>query len=363
MPDENNPQSNTQKPLEVDVSDKSLKNYEVATMSKDVTSVPPTIPGERPSYSPPHEKPKEPTPQETPEKKEKPLDMPKVATPPPVSTPSSAPEQKPKEEPAPAAQSQLPPDLFDEEDEEKGSGLKRFLVGFIAILLLGGIGFGAYYWFVLNPQATPPPITPPTTPPPPPQLQFDTPLIPVNRTLPLDIAESATRQELFNTMREAIVQVDNQTEDGDLIRLYLHDNGTKLSLDNIQTILGLTSSGVETYIDGESYTLLYQKGAQTKPFIIVAQILNQESLQNALPQLEAGLVGALQELYPEYTQSALPQMTSENFMQTTYGEVEIRYMNFGSPELALDYGIHEDLLIIAGSKDAMFAAIDRAQLN
>lgn len=338
MPDPSDPRPSAQnmsevKPLEVDVTEQSLRNYEVSTMADDLASVPSPISGE---------------PKDAPQRQ---TGRPQgLADAPPVS---------------------LPPDLFEVEDSGRSLQMKRFFLGFFGVLFLGLVGFGIY-WYVGIPFAPPLPptsVTPPTAPPTPssvtPPLQFDSPLIPVNKTLALKIPEGGDSQTFLASIKRAMGEESSKIEKGDFVRLYLHSNGKKLSLSDLEKVLGQPfSSSIKAYLDEEGYTLFYEKGEEDAiRFGIALTMTNRASVENASSNFERTAPLFMRQLYARYVGSELPLATVEEFFDNAYKEVSIRYMNFGSPSLTLDYALDGDLFLVAGSRDTMFALIDRLKLK
>ncbi|TRZ77507.1 hypothetical protein D4R87_02615 [bacterium] len=54
----------------------------------------------------------------------------------------------------------------------------------------------------------------------------------------------------------------------------------------------------------------------------------------------------------------LENVSSEDFVENIYSDINIRYKNFSTPDMAIEYALVGDKLIFATSKDSMFSLID-----
>jgi len=315
------------KPLEVDVTQQSLRNYEVRTMEDDVAFAPPYVPGEQKPQA-------------------------KVFPEPVKKTAQQA--------------TSLPSEVFAIDDGSRFLQVKRFLLGFFGVLLLGFAGIGIY-WYASSPDVGPTPIPPPVPPtslPPGPALQFDSPLIPVNKTLAFKVSEEEDPEAVLASIKRAIEEENPKIKKGDFVRLYLYANGKKHSLTDMESILGQPFPPFTSYLNEESYTLFYTKGeGDAIRFGLVASILNRAGMENALSSFEREAPVLFGQIYARYATSQLPSATVEEFFDNSYKGVEIRYINFGSPMLAFDYALEGELFLVAGSRETMFALIDRLKLR
>lgn len=257
---------------------------------------------------------------------------------------------------------QPPPPLPYDEGKYSYFSFSYFLIGFFVVLFLGGGGL-AFYWYwgskgavVSSPLVEPAPPLKPTP-------SLDSPLIAINKTLRLEVKEGQTRQEFFSTLKGAIIEVSKQANEGDLVRVYLYQDGKKLSFSQLTTLLAISLPSLERYLQPDSYTLLYQQGrGDQHSFGLVAKGTIPQSLQDALPLLETEASLLLNSRYQEYALRALPQASSETFLDNNYQEIKIRYLNFPSPDLTFDYALYNELFLLAGSRQMMFTLIDRAKL-
>ena len=55
----------------------------------------------------------------------------------------------------------------------------------------------------------------------------------------------------------------------------------------------------------------------------------------------------------------LSDAATEEFQDKIHNDVYIRYMNFPTPDLSLDYALINGNLVIATSRESMFAIIDK----
>lgn len=359
------PSASGAKPLEVDVAKQSLRNYEVRTMQDDIASAPSAI-VEEPKSAPP-----------APPAPPAPATIKPVPSPPkpPLTAPAPAKFETKKLLPA-----TLPPDLFDEESDTRSLPIKRFLVGFFGVLLVGFIGMGVYWYMnsspppavtpappsgpVTNPSPTPNP-SPVTIPPvSPTSLTFDSPLIPVNKTLAFKVSEGEDSATFLSNLKRAINGESSKIAKGDFVRIYLHIGGEKLSLSQLEKLLAQPFPLIKPYLDEDSYTIFFEKGdGDAVRFAIVAMMTNRASVQNTLPAFENLAPKSLGKTYAGYTGSILPALTADQFFDNTYQGVSMRYVNFGSAALTFDYALDNDLFLAATSRETMFALIDRLKLK
>ncbi len=89
---------------------------------------------------------------------------------------------------------------------------------------------------------------------------------------------------------------------------------------------------------------------------LLVQLLPEKSSEavSAMRQLDE----AFRELDVFLTGGAVP---TDAFEDTTYRDVAIRYLNFGSPQRAVDYAVQDDVLMLATSREAMYSIIDAAR--
>jgi len=362
------------KPLEVDVAQQSLRNYEVRTMQDDIASAPSLI-VEAPKAAP----------------------VPPAPVVPPKPDISSLASKIPPPSPAPAKPAPakppvtLPPDLFDEEHDARPLQVKRFLVGFLGILVVGFLGLGAYWYMTSSspspvpiasnpkppspspsphpapvttpsPSPTPAPVTTPPVAPAP--LTFDSPLIPVNKTLAFKVSAGEGSASFLANLKQAINGESSKIAKGDFVRVYLHTNGKKLTLSELEKLLSQPLPLIKPYLDETSYTIFFEKGdGDTIRFGIVAAMTNRASVENILPGFESVAPKSLGKTYTGYTGSILPALTADQFFDNAYQGIKMRYVNFGSAALTFDYALDNNLFLAVTSRETMFALVDRLKLK
>ena len=375
MPDEN-----SQAPLvspqkkdipEIDLPEESLKNYEITTMAADLRDEPtkivaaplpeiPLPPAPPPStpITPPLAPPPTPLPplQKLPEKDWRTIqnnDGEKTIK----GKEDKVFEISPSEIKIP-----IPPQL---DDTAQGvPSLKYLLIGFVTIVLLGLAGFGIYWYLGSKAPIMPPPVTPPPTPiaqvP-----QFDSPLVAVNKTLPLDLTTIKSAKEFFATLKDALAQVALKANEGDLVRIYPYRDGEKLKLSELMKLAQVNPIGIESYIEEDSYSFFYEQATSAQiTFGLVVKVTDANNLKNNLQNLEKSALAQSPLLYKNYKGQGLSDISSPTgFLDKKYKNIDIRFINFGSPQISFDYALYNDLLFIAGSRETMFALTDRVTLG
>ena len=388
MPDENSQDTSISPQVkqipEIHLPEESLKNYEITTMAADLK--------------------KEPV---------------KIVTPmeplPPAPSSSSAPALPPVTPPPPATHQPLnpPPQMIFEEDwhtvqgengkEEKKNvisemkpaemqlpeikppeigtsevkistpleldmadqdtpSLRYLFIGFLAVIVLGLGGFGIY-WYISYKAVSPPIISQPTPIARAPQ--FDSPLVAVNKTLPLDLTAVTSPKEFFATLKDALAQVASKAQEGDLVRVYPYKDGKKLTLGQLMTLAKVNPTGIEAYIEGDSYTFFYKQATSTQiTFGLVVKVTDANNLKNNLQDLEKSALAQSPLLYKNYKGQGLSDVPSTSgFLDKKYKNIDIRYINFGSPQITFDYALYNDLFLAAGSRETMFTLADRVTLG
>jgi len=104
------------------------------------------------------------------------------------------------------------------------------------------------------------------------------------------------------------------------------------------------------------YTLFLYKQDEGSRLGIVIEMGESETLVQDLNDWENTIIDDLNQLL--LTEDIL-NAHSEEFGDKIYNETYIRYMNFPTPALTLDYGIVSGNLIIATSRESMFMVIDK----
>lgn len=283
---------------------------------------------------------------------------PEVTSAPPPKPPSSSSLQKSSTPPLPPET----PEMLFEEEPKQGGMLKSFLLGFIVILLLGGLGLGTWWYLGFNPPEDATPPGPITTPPPddvPPVVTTDAPLLRVDQSFTIELSANATRRELFQKL-SSHVNTTRDLSSQDLARIVLTKNNALLTFAEFEALIDVDFS---PYVDQEVFTLLYSPQQSGATYGLVLKIADEGKLGEFFASKEKDIPFLASDLYTSYTTQALPQASTEEFLENTYQGVRIRYINFGTPDRSFDYALYQDLLLLGGSRGITFSLIDRAKLT
>lgn len=324
--------------LKVDIGKDSLRKFEIHTMADDLG---------RPSKAP----------QGLGSSSVSPPSPPKMA---PAAPPKPLSSTSPKP-PSPPLPPETPEMLFEEESK-RGGMLKSFLLGFVVILLLGGIGLGTWWYLGVESTETPPIMPTVVMPPPddnPPPVTVDTPLLPVDKSFTVELSQGATRRELFQKL-SSHVNSTRELSSRDIARVVLTKNNTLITLADFEELLGVDFS---PYVDQKVFTLVYSPREAGATYGLILKTTDAERLAEFFALQERNIPSLANDIYTNYTNRALPQASTNEFLENIHQGVVIRYLNFDSPERAFDYAIHEDLLLMAGSKDLMFSLVDKANFR
>ncbi|MBI3273522.1 MAG: hypothetical protein HYZ69_00085 [Candidatus Colwellbacteria bacterium] len=264
-----------------------------------------------------------------------------------------SPEVEMKEDRPPLLQ---PPEFLLEEKPKTGV-MRSFLVGFSVVILVGLVGIGAW-WYTQNRLLTssPPaePVSPPLAAP-----ALSTPLVSVDRSFTVDLEAGQTRELLFQKLASLVETSKPDLLKGDFARVVLKQGEKFLTPSELGKLLEVE---FPSSLSSDQYTLLFFMQEPEPVFALVLKILD-SSIQTYLSSRESEAPLLVQRLYGEYAKASLSRQASETFLDNTYQGTAIRYMNFDTPERSFDYAISNDLLLLAGSRQAMFMLIDRAKLQ
>lgn len=106
----------------------------------------------------------------------------------------------------------------------------------------------------------------------------------------------------------------------------------------------------------EDNTLFLYSQEQGKRLGIIIKVSNADNLKNYLNAWEGAMVN---DLKPFFFGEKLNPPAIIEFKDNVYKETNIRYLNFTDSNLAIDYAVVRDYLVITTSKESMFGAIDR----
>lgn len=147
------------------------------------------------------------------------------------------------------------------------------------------------------------------------------------------LKSAAAREQPLNTFKRILVKLVNQTDK------HYADLGVLIS--------SLGASLPENVSLEENYTLFFYsqlEGNRLGLVIDTEENLNEETIVDDLKPL----------LLKDET---LAPFTKE-FQDNAYQDIAIRYINFPNPDLSIDYAVVGDKLVIATSRESMYAVID-----
>ena len=128
----------------------------------------------------------------------------------------------------------------------------------------------------------------------------------------------------------------------------------------------LQSLGSESVLLGYGQQEVFDKAGQKSilpnnnptKLVLIAESAVPLQMANSIRSWEQTITADLNSLF------GLQLPKDAQFMDNTYSGVAIRYINGPNPDTSIDYGIvstanGKSYLVIAGSREAMYAAIDR----
>jgi len=156
-------------------------------------------------------------------------------------------------------------------------------------------------------------------------------------------------QQPENTFRRILLKLVNEQEEkyADLDTLL---TALRISLPaNIQEVV------VEKEIAAENYTFVSYSQASGSRLGLILDLGKSETLVQDLRNWESSIVNDLKSML---LTDEIPVSATQEFQDNFYQWTFIRYMNFSTPDLSLDYGLVDEKLVIATSREAMYAVID-----
>jgi len=258
----------------------------------------------------------------------------------------------------------------------------KLIAGSIILLLIIGIG-GFFYWLNYLKPATPAtPVTPIVVThfecqdnqcigiegDGDSECQIDTecqpiiqePLVPdslilVNETKTIELIVG--QENLLPGQLSLIIDEDQATSTIKRILVKSIDQEEEKYIDLNTLILALNINIPENILSATAndYTLFLYGQEEGNRLGIVIKMGESDTLVQDLNNWENTIIDDLDQLF---LIEDIPDTHSEEFQDRTYNDIYIRYMNFPTPILSLDYGIVTGNLVIATSREAMFNTID-----
>jgi len=181
-------------------------------------------------------------------------------------------------------------------------------------------------------------------------------LIPVDETKTIELI--VDQENLLSGQLNSVINEEQATGTINRILIKIIDQEEKKYISLNDLILALNINIPENILSviADNYTLFLYKQDEGSRLGIVIEMGESETLVQDLNDWENTIIDDLNQLL--LTEDIL-NAHSEEFGDKIYNETYIRYMNFPTPALTLDYGIVSNNLIIATSRESMFMVIDK----
>lgn len=161
-------------------------------------------------------------------------------------------------------------------------------------------------------------------------------------------------ENLLQKIKMVLVQ---EQEKNNLKRILVKiSNSDYLELKEIIGRLGITMPiGIlETAVETNNYTLFYYNQTEGGRLGLIIKMGKSDTLVGDLRSWEQTMQ---EDLGLIFLQDDVPDAFTQEFQDNLYNDVAIRYLNFPTSDLSIDYAIVDDKLIITTSKESMYAAI------
>ena len=186
-------------------------------------------------------------------------------------------------------------------------------------------------------------------------------LIPVDETKTIELIIG--QENLIPDLLKSIIFEEQATSTFRriLIKSISQDQRRYMSLNDFNSALGISlpnniyQSVADSDIESGNYTLFFHNQIQGNRFGIVIEMLENSILIQELKDWENTMTT---DLNPIFLRDEIPSAATEEFQDNVYQGISIRYLNFSTPDLSIDYAIVNNKLIIATSRESMYAVID-----
>ncbi len=155
-------------------------------------------------------------------------------------------------------------------------------------------------------------------------------------------------------LERILVRINNNAETGQETYASLAEIEQMLQIEIPETVRAILR---ETEIKGDRYTLFsyYQESLNQGRLGLILALEEKADAENILAGAEDELKNGFSSMW---LADSVPTSSLASFSDNTYRGVSIRYLNFPDKYLTIDYAIIGNKLIIATSKESMYAAID-----
>lgn len=249
------------------------------------------------------------------------------------------------------------------ETPKKTSGFKKILTFIFILITLGIIGGGGYYFWTTRIISLPVPATenpePTNTTPEVISEPQPKPEIVLSQTSPNYLIIDTTDKNAFETAIAEYANKVAQTNAGSLIEFIATDKeNNPISFEIFAQNFNINLNPEILAQLNPSFSLyIYNYGSDKIRLGISILVKDSELLKLALEKNEPTLIQGLSPLIGN-TDYQYPDNSS--FSIGTYNEAEIRYFNISSPEeMAIDYSVYKNNLIIGTTKSVTYSILDR----
>ncbi|MBL7155172.1 MAG: hypothetical protein ISS88_01535 [Candidatus Portnoybacteria bacterium] len=189
------------------------------------------------------------------------------------------------------------------------------------------------------------------------------PLIPADETrtieltigqenlLPDDLKLVAVQEQTLNTFKRILAKLVSQTE-----KKYA-DLDTLASALGINLPNSILFTAATSDVEGGNYTLYFYSQLAGNRLVMVIALAEDVDLSQELLIWEANIKTDLKAFFLGLDIETQPTAT-EGFQDNVFQDIAIRYLNFSSPDLSIDYAIVGNKLVITTSRESMYATID-----
>ena len=261
--------------------------------------------------------------------------------------------------------------------------LKSFLVGIVVVFVAGIIG-GFFYWWNYMRTVIPPVVithyqcqnfqcisiegegddqcqTEQDCQPAEPEIPQS--LIPVDGTETIEIELRhedmfiwelgliLAREQEENILNNILVKISNRAE-----REYISLSDF-ISISGLDLPENIIQSAVEDDLGGMNYSFFSYNQIEGKRLGLIIKIAEGVDLSADLKEWEVSVLECVDEFFI-YLKDRILLANTEEFQDNVYNNIAIRYLNFPNPDLSIDYAIVGNKLIIATSRESMYAVID-----
>lgn len=159
------------------------------------------------------------------------------------------------------------------------------------------------------------------------------------------------KDEEENILNNILVKISSQTE-----RKYVSLSDF-ISISGINLPENIIQSAVADDLGGMNYSFFSYNQTEGKRLGLIIKIAEGVDLSADLGEWEASVPEYVDGFFI-YLEDQILLAATEEFQDNVYNNIAIRYLNFPNPDLSVDYAIVGDKLIIATSRESMYAVID-----